>query len=404
MAVAGGAASADDDKGDLRRAVASAATAGDVGEIVVKRRSVRWSPSAAWAGARVSVRGAGFPAKRRVSIRFGRSRFDGTTTRQGTFSVRIEVPAVRRGRHRLRMRAGRLVALIPFTVTREPVVVAAGDIACDPADPNFNDAAGRGASCHMRGTSEAALTAQPDLALTLGDSQYEDATVAKYQASYEPTWGRLKSITRPTPGNHEYETPGAVGYFDYFNGPGRRRGPAGDRAKGYYSFDIGRWHLVALNANCQLPEIACSSRSPQARWLRADLRRTRKRCVLAFAGRPRFSSDDAGTYRPLVDLFRILHGHRVELLLAGDSHNYERFAPQDPAGRLDTRRGVRQFVVGTGGKNLSRFNRPLDPNSEAQNATTFGVLALHLHPRSYSWQFVPEPGGHYTDSGARACR
>jgi hypothetical protein len=285
-----------------------------------------------------------------------------------------------------------------------PLAVAAGDIACDPGGPLFNSGAGTRTSCHMGATSEVVLRARPDVVLPLGDTQYEDGSLTKYHASYGPSWGRFKHITRPAIGNHEYGTPGAAGYFDYFNGVGRRTGRAGHRRKGYYSFNLGRWHLVSLNANCHLPQVACSPRSRQARWLRADLRRSRKRCALAYSARPRFSSYQKGRYQPLEDLFKILYNYRVELLLSGDVHNYERFAPQDPSGRLHPRRGVRQFVVGTGGKNLSQFTQGVRPNSEAQNATTFGVLALRLRPRSYSWQFLPEAGGAYTDSGGGRCR
>ena len=139
-------------------------------------------------------------------------------------------------------------------------------------------------------------------------------------------------------------TPGAAGYFDYFNGQGVFGGPAGDRDKGYYSFDVGTWHLVSLNANCQLPEVGCSWDSAQARWLRADLEANGERCVLAYAGRPRFSTNQFGKYQPLTSLFNILYRERVELLLSGDVH-HERFAPQTPGGRASPR-GVRQFVVG----------------------------------------------------------
>jgi hypothetical protein len=253
----------------------------------------------------------------------------------------------------------------------------------------------------MRQTSDLVANARPSAVLTLGDTQYEDGSLASFQASYNPTWGRFKSITRPVIGNHEYGTPDAAGYFDYFNGPGRKTGRAGDRDKGYYSFDLGQWHLVALNANCQLPQVACSTRSRQARWLRADLDRTSKKCVLAYAGRPRFSSDETGKYQPLGDFYRILYNRHADVLISGDSHNYERFAPQDPNGRVD-RRGIRQFVAGTGGKNISKFET-VHPNSEAR-ATVFGVLFLRLHERSYEWQFLGEPGSGYVDSGRRYCR
>jgi acid phosphatase type 7 len=286
---------------------------------------------------------------------------------------------------------------------RDPVIVAAGDIACDPADPMFNGGFGRSRNCHMRQTSDLVLAARPSAVLTLGDNQYADGALSKFARSYEPTWGRFKALTHPAIGNHDYAGESSAGYFDYFDGAGHGNGRAGPRGRGYYSFNLGQWHIVSLNANCELSEVACSWKSRQARWLREDLAENRRQCVLAFAGRPRFSSTETGHYQPLRDLFKILYRRGVDVLLSGDSHNYERFAPLDPSGQPSSH-GIRQFVVGTGGKNLSRFKGPILAGSEATSADGFGVLAIQLHPRSYEWQFIPEPGNPFRDAGGRACR
>ena len=286
-----------------------------------------------------------------------------------------------------------------------PVVAAAGDIACDPGDRNFNGGSGTPNACRQRHTSDLLVNRGLAAVLALGDVQYEDAALQKFQASYAPTWGRVKSITRPVLGNHEYVLSGAAGYFDYFNGAGVRTGPAGDRlGGGFYSFDVGAWHLIALNSNCFDPISGCHPGSPQEQWLRRDLTSHPAACTLAFMHHPVFTS---GGHAPGIDtlrpLFRALYDHGVEILLAGHDHNYERFAPQDPAGVLDRSRGVREFVVGTGGKVLYEQGTPL-PNSEVRNDTSFGVLMLTLHPTSYEWQFVPAAGSTFTDAGSEACR
>ena len=278
-----------------------------------------------------------------------------------------------------------------------PVVGAAGDIACNPRSSYFNDGYGTSTRCHMRQTASVLSRMSPDRVLPLGDLQYERGEYSNFLRSYHPTWGRFLSVTRPTPGNHEYRTPGAAGYFRYLGwraGPGRR---------GYYSFNVGRWHIISLNSNCE--EVGgCGRGSPQHRWVAKDLYRHRDRaCTLAYTHHPRFSSgNEHGNWRELRYLWRLLDRSGAEALLSGHEHDYERFAPLDYLGRRDSN-GMIQFVVGTGGKDLRDWGR-LQPNTAVRNNRTFGVLKLALHDRFLGWRFVPEAGDSFSDRGERACR
>ncbi len=277
----------------------------------------------------------------------------------------------------------------------DPVIAAAGDIACDPADPNYNDGVGTVLGCHMKATSDLLVGANLRAVLLLGDNQYEDGTLVKFQKSYNPTWGRIKAITHPVPGNHEYASRGAAGYFAYF-GPA-----AGEPTKGYYSYDIGAWHIVALNSTCAQVG-GCAVGSPQERWLRADLAAHRGRCTLAYWHHPRFSSGFHGD-DPAYDAFwRDLYRAGADAVLVGHDHDYERFAPQDPNGAADPKHGIREFVVGTGGRSGYGF-RGVQPNSVVRHAGSFGILLMTLHPTSYEWKFVPELGNTFTDSGRASC-
>ena len=254
------------------------------------------------------------------------------------------------------------------------------------------------------------LVACPDLlvnaglaaVLPLGDIQYECGGYSAFLAAYDPTWGRVKAITRPAIGNHEVHTSGgsgcaagAAGYFRYF-GPA-----AGDPSKGYYSYDLGAWHLIALNSNCSF--VSCSSSSAQAQWLRQDLAAHPTRCTLAYAHHPRFTS---GTNSPgsssIKPLFQALYDYGADVVLVGHDHHYERFAPQNPSGASDPARGIREFLVGTGGRGFHPVNTII-PNSEVRNNVTFGVLKLVLRPASYDWQFVPEAGATFRDAGSQMC-
>ena len=274
-----------------------------------------------------------------------------------------------------------------------PIVAAAGDIACDPESGSFNGGNGTSSSCRQRYTSD--LLAGANAVLTLGDNQYEHGSLAQFQASYHPSWGRHFSRTYPSVGNHEYLTTKARGYFDYF---GSR---AGDPNRGYYSFDIGGWHFIALNSNCSKVG-GCGTGSPQHKWLEADLAASRAACTAAYWHHPRFASghySDNSSYQPF---WQLLYADGAEIVLNGHDHNYQRYAPMTPSGSRDVARGIREFIVGTGGK--SRYSVDAsDTNREVANDSTYGVIKLTLRPTGYDWRFVPEAGKTFTDSGSDSC-
>jgi hypothetical protein len=231
---------------------------------------------------------------------------------------------------------------------------------------------------------------------TLGDNVYESGSAAEFADCYEPSWGRHRGRTRPAPGNHEYYTLGAADYYAYF-GPA-----AGEPGQGYYSYDLGTWHIVVINSNC-FEVGGCHAGSPQGQWLRGDLATHRAPCTLAYWHHPRFSSGEwHGSFSMMQPIWQALYEAGAEVVLSGHEHNYERFAPQDPDGAADGSRGLRQFVVGTGGKNLYPLG-PGIPNSEVRNDRTFGVLKLTLRANAYDWKFVPVAGQTFTDAGSAPC-
>lgn len=277
----------------------------------------------------------------------------------------------------------------------DPVVVAAGDMVCGADTP-------AGTDCVHAKTSDVAVAANPQAVLTLGDNQYENGQLANFQSFYGPTWGRLKSVTRPTAGNHEYGTAGAAGYFDYFNGSGASSGVAGDRGKGYYSFNLGAWHIIALNSNCA--EVACYAGSPQESWLRQDLAANTAPCTLAYWHHPRWSSDLYELDTTAVDpLMRALYTSGADLVLNGHAHDYERFLPQNPDGGADSARGLTEIVVGTGGRSEVSFSKTPNINSLVRKTGTYGVLKLGLGNGIYNYNFLPIAGQTWTDSGAGEC-
>jgi Ca2+-binding RTX toxin-like protein len=297
--------------------------------------------------------------------------------------------------------------LLPAAARADPVIAAAGDIACDTSSAFFNRGAGTEGHCRQMKTSDLLVGAGLSAVLTLGDNQYHVGSLSDFNASFDPSWGRVKPIIHPGVGNHEYSTAGARGYFDYFNGAGGQGGPAGDRDKGYYSFDVGSWHLVALNSICEQVEPGaaadgCAAGSPQERWLRSDLAVHRNSCTLAYWHEPRFNSGFGGNHSETQAFWQALYEAGGDIVLNGDAHDYERFSPQDPDGNVDRAGGIREFVVGTGGAFFTAWST-LKPNSEVRQRETFGVLAITLHPTSYEWRFVPEAGEEFTDSGAGAC-
>jgi chitodextrinase len=276
----------------------------------------------------------------------------------------------------------------------DPVVATAGDIACDPNDGRFNGGNGISGACRELATSNILFGTDLAAVLPLGDNQYEDATQWKFMQSYDASWGRLMTLTRPVPGNHEYLTQGAAGYYSYF---GSR---AGDPTKGYYSFDIGAWHIIALNSECANIG-GCGAGSPEETWLRNDLNTHSNTCTLAYWHRPRFTSGFHGNDDSFATWWFDLYQAHADIVLNGHDHDYERFAPQDDLQHPDPN-GVREFVVGTGGQEHEGFVAQA-PNSQVFNADTFGVMKLTLHSSSYNWQFVPEAGGTFTDSGSDSC-
>jgi len=268
------------------------------------------------------------------------------------------------------------VTVTPLPAGSPVVFVGAGDIA----------------TCALPGDEATAdvLDRTPGTVFLAGDNAYEDGSTADFTNCYDPTWGRHKARTRPALGNHEYQTPNATGYFGYFGAA------AGDPAKGYYSFDLGDWHVIVLNS-----EINSATGSPQEQWLRADLATSDKQCTLAIWHEPVFSSSGGG-YSVGRPFFQALYNAYADLVINGHDHVYERFAPQSPTGVLDNVQGVRQFTVGTGGASLHGFGT-IRPNSEARNTQAWGVLKLTLHASSYDWEFLPGTGQVYSDAGSAVC-
>jgi len=281
----------------------------------------------------------------------------------------------------------------------DAVVAAAGDIACDPADPNY---AGTGSDCHFRQTAALLGQAHYNSLFLLGDEQYECGSGTGFSTSFGPTWGQYKSISHPTPGDHEYGTTklncpkgtGAAGYYSYWGSQ------AGDPTKGYYSFDLSNWHVIVLNSNC-LDIGGCQAGSAEEQWLQQDLAAHPSQCTAAYWHEPRFTSGLAGD-NPAMDAFwRDLYAAKVDLVLDGHAHVYERFAPQNPDGAAAPD-GITEIVVGTGGRSISAFQPTPEANSVARG-TSYGILSLTLGASSFSWRFVPEAGATFADSGTTAC-
>jgi hypothetical protein len=284
------------------------------------------------------------------------------------------------------------------------VLAAAGDIACDPLNSNFKNGQGSTNSCKQLAVSSAILADPAVKAVAaLGDVQYYCGGLAAFNASYDPSWGRFKAITHPAVGNHEYITSGtsatdcdttgmAKGYFTYFGAA------AGQPGQGYYSYDLGAWHIVVLNTSCTKAG-GCGSGSPQETWLRSDLAAHPAACTLAYWHIPLWSSGGRAASNSKT-FTQDLYNAGADVVLTGHDHTYERFAPQDPSG-VATPNGIRAWVVGTGGANHTSFTTVM-PNSVVRDSTTFGYLRLTLHPTSYDWKFVPVVGT-FTDSGSGTC-
>jgi PKD repeat protein/uncharacterized protein YjdB len=269
-------------------------------------------------------------------------------------------------------------ALLTVNATTAQILVGAGDIA----------------TCNALGDEATAklLDEIPGTVFTAGDNAYDNGTPDEYTNCYDPSWGRHKARTRPAPGNHEYTTPGAPGYFGYFGAA------AGDSTKGYYSYDLGAWHVIVLNNYKSM-----AAGTAQETWLRADLAASTKQCTVAIWHEPLFTSGmthaGAGRVQPL---WQALYAAGGELVVTGHDHDYERFAPQNPTGGADPSYGIREIISGTGGAGLGSFTATV-PNTEAQNNSAHGVLKLTLRDNGYSWQFIPEAGQTFSDSGSGGC-
>ena len=289
----------------------------------------------------------------------------------------------------------------PAFASSSTTIVAAGDIACDPNSDFFNQGLGTPGHCQMKATSDLVLSMHPAAVLALGDEQYEQGTTASFERSFDPSWGRFKQLIHPVPGNHEYWTADAKGYFDYFGSA------AGPKGLGYYSFDIGGWHIIALNSNCDHVQ-GCGEGSAQQQWLVHDLKEHSGHCTLAYWHNARFSSGLHGSDSHYQAFWHALYDAGADLILVGHDHDYERFAPLDSLGRLDQKAGIREFVVGTGGKNRRGFTSGIPFSgrrgrySEFRDSSTFGVLELSLADKAYAWRFVT-PSNEVRDFGAGTC-
>jgi hypothetical protein len=283
----------------------------------------------------------------------------------------------------------------PVANPSDVVVAAAGDISCPADAAGLTEEKDRPDSCHSADTAALVRGMKPDAVLALGDLQYPNGSFERFQAAYDKTWGAFKGITYPVVGNHEYGSPDAQGYFRYFGAA------AGEPGSGYYSYDLGAWHIVALNANCQHVG-GCGPGSPQAHWLEQDLRAHATTCTLAYWHQPRFSSGTHGS-DPAYDTFwRILFEARADVVLNGHDHDYERFAPLTPDGRTDAAGGVTEFVVGTGGNSHYKLHSVV-PGSQVRLAKRHGILQLSLKPDSFSWGFQTTAGAGNADAGSTRC-
>jgi hypothetical protein len=298
----------------------------------------------------------------------------------------------------------------------DPVFVGAGDIAGCGADRTGDQATAK-LLHNIVDTSSS-----PTTVFTTGDNAYDKGTLLEYQTCYgpqpttdQPNWGEFKAITMPSPGNHEYETAGASGYFDYFSAtpsapvPNTLENPGLMPGKGYYSYDLGSWHIISLNSNCSFVDggvagNGCAAGSDQVTWLKKDLAAHPNACTLAYWHHPRFSSGStSGGNSKMKPFWEALYAAKADVVLNGHVHNYEHFFPQTPSGERNLEQGIRQFVVGTGGYSLNAFKIPPLTNTWVRDASANGVLKLTLHPKGYDWEFVAEAGKTFRDSGSDTC-
>lgn len=358
--------------------------------------SLRVTPGAGRPGWGVRIAARGLPRNQPVFVYLGTKQIaKGKSGPAGGFFRRVGIPRQFPGRRDLRLFTRRLVLktyldVLPSRTLQTPpgavTLGAVGDIACQPGarrTPVF---------CQFWEVGSLMASLNPTVVAPLGDVQYHAGAIEAFATSFDVSWGPLKSRMRPTPGNHEYLVPGAGGYFTYF-------GSAAAPPNGYYSYNLGSWHIVVLNSNCTF--VACGADSPQLAWLRSDLARNARRCTLAYFHHPRFSSAGRHVLPLLHPMWSDLYNAGVDVVLNGHAHIYERFAPQDTNGNHDPARGIRQFTVGTGGVDRHGF-AGIRPNSQIRS-TSFGALYMVLRPGRYEWRFVTVPGRNTRDGGLGRC-
>ena len=301
---------------------------------------------------------------------------------------------------RVEMKVSWLMAAVTLLAVLPGQTVTSGKAAQSDGESQTAVLVGAGDIADCTGLAGAEATAKlleqiPGTVMAVGDLAYPDGTKENF-ACYDRTWGRAKSRTRPAVGNHEFHSSSATPYFDYFGAA------AGDPKNGFYSYDLGTWHIVVLNSECK-DVGGCNAGSRQEKWLRADLAAHPAVCTLGYWHKPLFSSGDKhGNDPEIKPLWQALYDAHAGVVVNGHDHDYERFAPQNPDGAADPEHGIREFVVGTGGKSHRPFGEP-KPNSELRNTDAFGVLKLTLREKGYEWQFIPEAGKSFTDAGSGSC-
>ena len=355
---------------DLRGRTASVATDLRLGALVAIAKVSGLEP-----GARVAARYGGRRVARSIAGRGGRA----------TITARLPQDAPGKA-FAVRGRGLRLRATL---ATPSATVVVAGDIACEAPYETYED------HCEHAEVAELARSLNPDVIVIPGDVQYLDGTLSEYRRSFDKSWGQLEIPLRPTPGNHEYRTEGAAGYFDYFEMQSGWRPPP------WYAYNVGYWRLIALNSNCEEGRVECGPNSEQEQWLRANLAAEPHKCTLAYWHHPRYSSGFHGSDPRTASMWRTLDQAGAEMVLTGHDHHYERFALQDENGQPDEG-GLREFVVGTGGSAMSVVRDPRAPHTEYAQNREFGVLRLGLFGDVYTWRFIGL-NGRTMDKGIGGC-
>jgi acid phosphatase type 7 len=408
--------------------------------------SVRLSATHVTAGSSESVKARGFRRRALISVRLDTRRIaTWRANARGTLQALLPVPdGTRPGPHTLSVYSKRHRLRLRLVVTQmgsgpgngpgggspgpgpsqpDPVVDAVGDMGCAFNDPNYNGGDGIPSvvppadDCLQRYVSDLVVNPLPTALLDLGDNQYNTGALFDYQNVFGPTFGRANAVTYPSLGNAEYNNGSSPpsGFFSYFNTAGVfsriQAGGGGDTSHlmsgGYYSFNLGTWHIIALNSNCYTGGVAggCTAGSPEEAWLKNDLAATSQKCILAYWHHPLYSAlaNDTRTRPFWTDLY---NAHATLVLNGHGDHHYERFAPQDPSGNANPN-GVREFIVSTGGQSHGVVPSTTPANSEIANYNTFGILRLTLHPNGYDWQFVPATAdgqpGNFADSGSGSC-